>query len=357
MLTWVTRHRRRTAACLPRLEPLEDRWLLDGSALLAPSRVPAPSPDILLAAPMPEGPVLVASPHDIAFDSGPTPLAPDGSACATADPTPGPAGDATFLPTSAAPRLVIVIVMNFAPFQPGGGDVQGDERHDPASQTPIAAPIARPAAADAVAAATALPAQTVTAAPADRASSSGTTTATLAGAVAALLVGAGPTHVAENPGPRGSAFGASAGSGTLVAAAAVVRPSGTDVALAAPALVHGHVEGPAEPDSPGNVALPPGNHDERAPDAELVALPRLEGLITEGVQLGTSALERAARALAEPMLSADAASAGVLYWLGFSSWLLAAALAGEGARRCLLRGPQNSASPPRTTDLLPEADL
>jgi hypothetical protein len=340
------------------VEPLEDRWLLDGSVLLGPSRALVLSPDVVLMVPMPRGPVQVASPYDVAPDSGPTLLAPGASSCAMATTAADTAADGGFLPTNIAPRLVIEIIPNFAPFQLGGGDFPGGERHDPPPSTPFAGPVARGVSAgDAVAAATALPAQTVTAAPVDRASSSATTTPTLVAGVAALLTAVGPPHVAESPGPKGSAFGASAGSSSLVAAAAIVRPSGTDLAPAAPALVRGRIEVPAEPDSPGNAALPPGHHNERSPGTEIAALPRLEGLITEGVQLGTAALERAAQALAEPMLSADGAADGILYWLGLSSWLLAAALAGEGVRRCLLRSPQDSALSPRSTDLLPETDL
>jgi hypothetical protein len=90
---------------------------------------------------------------------------------------------------------------------------------------------------------------------------------------------------------------------------------------------------------------------------EALTLPRVEGLLTQGVTFGVAALERAARALTEPMQIAERGYADVLYWLGCSSWVLAAALACEGLRRCLPRRPDQFASSARLPDLLPEADL
>jgi hypothetical protein len=65
------------------------------------------------------------------------------------------------------------------------------------------------------------------------------------------------------------------------------------------------------------------------------SVPQVATLLTEGVSLGVTALERAVRALAEPMLDAGGAPHDVLYWMGVSSWLVAAALAGETVRRRL----------------------
>jgi hypothetical protein len=75
----------------------------------------------------------------------------------------------------------------------------------------------------------------------------------------------------------------------------------------------------------------------------LASAPQVATLLTEGVTLGVTTLERAVRALAEPMLDAGSAPHGVLYWVGVSSWLAAAALACESVRR---RCPQLQTSAP-----------
>jgi hypothetical protein len=65
----------------------------------------------------------------------------------------------------------------------------------------------------------------------------------------------------------------------------------------------------------------------------LASAPQVATLLTEGVSLGVTVLERAVGALAEPMLDAASAPHNVLYWVGVSSWVAAAALAGETLRR------------------------
>lgn len=61
--------------------------------------------------------------------------------------------------------------------------------------------------------------------------------------------------------------------------------------------------------------------------------PQVADLLTEGVRLGQAALGRAAEATSEAAGDAAFSSPGLLYGLGLASWLMAAALACEAARR------------------------
>jgi hypothetical protein len=72
-------------------------------------------------------------------------------------------------------------------------------------------------------------------------------------------------------------------------------------------------------------------------------VPQVASLLTEGVTVGVTAIERAVLTLAEPILDAGDAPHEVLYWLGVTSWVVAAALAGETLRR---RYPQFQTSVP-----------
>jgi hypothetical protein len=114
---------------------------------------------------------------------------------------------------------------------------------------------------------------------------------------------------------------------------------------------------PREPAAPREDGLPAESPLGPAPDANPVP-PRAEGLLTEGILLAVTTLGRAAEALVEPVAGAEGGLSGGLYWLGISAWLLAAALACEGARRSLARrAAEGPALPFNTTDPPPEADL
>jgi hypothetical protein len=106
--------------------------------------------------------------------------------------------------------------------------------------------------------------------------------------------------------------------------------------------------GVAEPRLPDKAPPPPG---ARLPGA-LAALPLAQGLLAEGVALGAGAAGRAVNALTEPLSAAEGGSGAFLYWVGVSSWVAAAALACEGARRSWRRRTALAAA----AGLPPEAD-
>jgi hypothetical protein len=111
---------------------------------------------------------------------------------------------------------------------------------------------------------------------------------------------------------------------------------------------------PVEPESPGSGGQPSADSERPAAAAPL---PRAIELLAEGVTLGATALERAVQALAEPLDPAGGGLSGVLPWLGLSSWVVAAVLAGEAARRSLTRRAAPApALPGGLTGLLPEAE-
>jgi hypothetical protein len=109
----------------------------------------------------------------------------------------------------------------------------------------------------------------------------------------------------------------------------------------------------AEPRLPHKAPLLPAGPGARVPDALAAALPLAHGLLAEGVALGAGAAERAVNALTEPLLAAEGESGAFLYWVGFSSWVVAAALACEGARRSWRRRTALAAA----AGLPPEGDL
>jgi hypothetical protein len=107
-----------------------------------------------------------------------------------------------------------------------------------------------------------------------------------------------------------------------------------------------------QPPSPRQGPSPPADQGMPMPDALAASLPLARGLLVEGVALGVGRVECAVQALTEPLLTAEGSSAVFLYWAGFSSWVVAAAMACEAARRSWRRRPALAASP----DLAPEAD-
>jgi hypothetical protein len=346
-----TNGRRRTAACAPRVEPLEDRWLLHGAPLWSLS-VPAFYAAAPAAVPRDEGPVRFADGfaaggawHDRSAPAARDGFSPPGEYWFVVVVDTGPAGfgyvlvtpvlspEAAFLAGGYLPRASFDFAPDAAASRPSGAGFGKGERYGPFSA-------AAPGGEDVARVVTLL-------GPVVREEAAVRAINPDASALVAAVSG-GPAHGAEGPGPRAASPGASVPLTILVPASRVLRPSAGEVAAAVAGAARAAVESPGEPASPGG-GLPSGNEDGRAPNPEALTLPRAEGLLTQGVRLGVAALGDAAGALAEPLLAAEGASADVLYWLGLSSWLLAAALAGEGARRYLRQRP---AQP----DLQPEAD-
>jgi hypothetical protein len=87
-------------------------------------------------------------------------------------------------------------------------------------------------------------------------------------------------------------------------------------------------------------ALPPQTKDQRVSGVQTLPGPQGAGLLTAGMTLDIARLERAIQALVAPMV--EEGSKDLFYWLGLSSWLLAAALACEAARRRLGQRPPPS---------------
>jgi hypothetical protein len=168
-------------------------------------------------------------------------------------------------------------------------------------------------------------------------------------ATAAAMAPRGP----EAPVPGGSSLAAVAGSASALVWSFVVHSSG---GAASVALVGAGRYTPTELllSPPVGGSPSPGSPDEGAPDAGPAPLPLAAGLLTDGVRLGVTALERAVDALTEPLGRPEAGGADVLYWVGCSSWVVAAALACEAARRCLRR--HRAGEPPRLPGLLPEGE-
>jgi hypothetical protein len=160
------------------------------------------------------------------------------------------------------------------------------------------------------------------------------------------VAGDGPLRV---PGPVAPGPAApEAPGGTLPIATAAPRLA-TDT-LTVLASVHSARPDDAEPlPPPGDSAVrgrlrllaPPA--DASRPPADSAAapatpfpvdfLPQVADPLTEGVRIGQAALERAAEATREAAGEAAFSSTGPLYGLGLASWLMAAALACEAARR------------------------
>jgi hypothetical protein len=169
-------------------------------------------------------------------------------------------------------------------------------------------------------------------------------------AVASGARNRGWPHAAEPAGLEGSAVAPPVVSAAPVLLA-LLRWSGGEVGADGDA-----VPGAGAPESPkkGPVLLGPPN--EPAANIGAAALPPGKGLLVEGAALGVTAVGRAVGALVEPMLSAGSGSTDLLFWLGVSSWVAAAALACEGARRCWLRRPAQPAPALGQSEFGPETE-
>jgi hypothetical protein len=154
--------------------------------------------------------------------------------------------------------------------------------------------------------------------------------------IAASFGGNGPVGPeapsgAEPPGGEGSPAVRPAVSGALLATVALVPWGAGNGGGELPRAADGP-GGAAEPGPPDKAPLLPAAPGDRVPGT-LAALPLAQGLLAEGAVIGTGAVERAVNALTEPLLAAEGGSGAFLYWVGCSSWVVAAALACEAARR------------------------
>jgi hypothetical protein len=115
---------------------------------------------------------------------------------------------------------------------------------------------------------------------------------------------------------------------------------------------------PGKSAAPGEGGPARENQARHGPRAEPPPSPLRAGLLTEGVTIDLAALGRAISGLVEPTQDGRGGASGTLAWLGLSSWLVAAALACEGARRAWARrAAANPALALRPHDPLTEADL
>jgi hypothetical protein len=188
----------------------------------------------------------------------------------------------------------------------------------------------------------------------DRSFNSDLVSAVLSLTVSTRVIGRGRVQGPENTGPGVSTLVSSAASMAQLAAAFSLRLRTGDDGAPTTGADRDPAESLGGPESPENGGQLPGSRDGATADTDTAALPQVAGLLTEGVSLGVATLECAAGVLTEPLLTTDA---GALYWLGCSSWLLAAALACEGVRRCLPRRTDHGALSLRPPDFPPEADL
>jgi hypothetical protein len=314
---------RRTAEYLPQLEPLEERWLLSagvpGFPAFGPAWAAAPAPDYR---PAPHG------------DFGGPDLAFRGSYLSNYD--------------------WLVIRWDAPPPAPGGVEDQaGPPPPPPGLRAGATAPVARAGA----------PFE----APPERPGPP-SPPAAFFGAVASLLG-------TDGPAVAWAAGNESARAAERLAGEAAAPALPSEPAPAAPAIfVLRAAEGVCEVDAlePACTSAPapvksaaPGDSGpareslvRHAPRAEPPPSPLRAGLLTEGVNFDLAALGRAISGLVEPTQDGRGVASGTLSWLGLSSWLVAAALACEGARRAWARrAAANPALALRPHDPLTEADL
>jgi hypothetical protein len=317
--------------CPPRVEPLEERRLLHGGSPLSPCSVPLsapPAPSALaLAGPSPFVAVRLSG-------AGPLACAP-GNAFPAAGWVvvvfdPGPSRDAAFLSYGSAPRPLPDSPPDYVPHHRADADVGGGGKYG--SLAPPAADPGPAAGSD----------PPLSAALAGRDESvSRPVNADLAAAALSVIISPQTVSAAAAQGTGVCTLISSAGSTAPLAISLVPRARGGDATEVVGAVARNSVEASAEPESPGTEGRPTGQRGEPAPGAGALALPQVQGLLTERAQWGLTALGRAAGALTEPLVI-EGGSADVLYWLGCSSWVVAAGLACEGVRRWRTRRPDDA---------------
>jgi hypothetical protein len=355
MPTWVMSRHRPTVLCPPQVEALEERCLLDGGSLLSELTTPLKTPAALaqVVAPPESDWVILRAWHDSGPLAARLDAAPEHAFWLANPPGFPSANDALFTPhevvlVQQGPQLVMA--WDPALRQLPGGLMGWEQRFDQVRGEPPE--LAHVPAADVVAA--------ITPAllkghygPVDRAPGAETSATP---APEAVPTGAANTPIAHGPEPlalSGYSLGSLMGSASAVMSSFVVRTWAGEVTVP---LLTGGRDAISEPNplaSREHGALASADQDEHGGEAP-APLPQAAGLLTEGVTLGATALERAVEALTEPLGSVDSGSAGALYWLGCSSWLVAAALACEAARRTLPRRPADAL--PRLANLLPEGE-
>jgi hypothetical protein len=146
----------------------------------------------------------------------------------------------------------------------------------------------------------------------------------------------------------------------------------TLTAVLPPAFAPGGNENAAgiSPNREGTGATPPGlleqldfppaleNPDRGPASRDAFYSPQTANLFVGNVAQSVRAMDQAVREFLEPLRDGPARLTVSLYWLGGASWLLAAALACEGARRYLSRRPgPDPALPVNPFDHFPEAEL
>jgi hypothetical protein len=118
----------------------------------------------------------------------------------------------------------------------------------------------------------------------------------------------------------------------------------------------GAVVAEAVPCAPRKGALLPAGPADQVAAALAASLPAARGLLAEGATVAVGAVERAVEALANPLQVVEGGSSSALYWVGASAWVVAAALACEGARRSWRRQFPLATSPAVGPDLPPEGE-
>lgn len=142
-----------------------------------------------------------------------------------------------------------------------------------------------------------------------------------------------------------------------VVSLAALAPAGSENAAAGIPPTHDGIGDAASPGLPWQSDFPPAleNPGRGAPPQDPFFSPQTANLFVGNVAQSVRALDQAVREFLEPLRDAPGRLTVSLYWLGGASWLLAAALACEGARRYLSRRPGLDAALP--LDPFPEGDL
>jgi hypothetical protein len=154
-----------------------------------------------------------------------------------------------------------------------------------------------------------------------------------------------------------AALAASAGVAAAALSPALVPAPGTEGVATTLAAAHVGLGGRATQESVLEVLAEPAPEpptETAPPPSDRAFPPQTANLLLGGITAGTAALDRAMQEWLAPLRDAGGPLARSLYWVGTATWVTAAALAAEGARRYLVRRRGETDFP---ADLLPEADL
>jgi hypothetical protein len=165
--------------------------------------------------------------------------------------------------------------------------------------------------------------------------------------------GAGLVTIVEGAGAAGPRTVPPPGTGPVIPSLSGLRAVNGTSETELPRTSRPGPSGMPEPESAAAEIASPASAERVARLSESPPAPQGAGLLAAGLALDTAALERAVQALVAPLL--EAGSPTSLYWVGFSSWLLATALACEAARRRYRPRPADAfAFPAIPADFLPE---